>query len=52
MQRLEQSYLFTSNTLDSFFVELLARYLNLPERFKLQIVPAENALVNAGTDDC
>lgn len=40
--------LFVSDNSDSFFVELLAKYLFLDKYFKLQIVRVDDSLLRTG----
>ena len=51
MQRQNMTTLFVSDDSDSFFVELLAKYLFLDKHFKLQIVKVEESILRAGKSE-
>lgn len=48
MQRQEETHLYISNDTDSFFLEALARYLQLDKRFKVKIQKIDENLVKFG----
>ena len=51
MQCLNMTTLFVSDNEESFFVQVLAKYLFLDKHFKLQIVKVEENMIRAGNPE-
>lgn len=50
MQSQETTTVFISNDADSLFVQLLAGYLHLEKRFRVQLVRTNKSLVDSGRE--